>query len=50
MPHIPVYAELCDIIGTNISEVISGQRQPQEAMNRAYLDMFRVLRRYGFLK
>jgi len=50
MPHIPVYAELCDIIGTNMSEVISGNLKPQEGMNRAYLDMFRVLRRYGYLQ
>jgi ABC-type glycerol-3-phosphate transport system substrate-binding protein len=46
MPRISVYSELCDIIGTHISAVISGDEEPQEAMDKAAQEMLTPLKDY----
>ena len=50
MPKIPIYSELCDIVGTYISGVISGNYQPQDAMDRAAKEMTKVLDDNGYIK
>ncbi|NPV53886.1 MAG: sugar ABC transporter substrate-binding protein [Firmicutes bacterium] len=50
MPHITVYSELCDIIGTHISAVVAGMEEPADAMKKAKLEMYRALSRAGLIK
>lgn len=50
MPHIPEYPQLCDILGTQISRVVVGEIEAQEAMDIAYKEMYRVLEGAGYYK
>ena len=50
MPKIPIYSELCDIVGTYISGVVAGKFQPKEAMDNAAREMTRVLEEYEYIK
>jgi len=50
MPRISEYAELCEIIGTQISRVVAGELGAEEAMKIAYDDMYKVLDQAGYYK
>ncbi len=50
MPKITIYSELCDIIGTHISAVVSGDEQPKESMDKAAAEMTTALQNYGLIK
>ncbi len=50
MPHIPEYPQLCDILGTQISRVVAGELEAEEAMNIAYKEMYRVLEEAGYYR
>jgi len=50
MPHIPEYPEVCEIIGTQISRVVTGEIEAETAMKEAYEQMYKVLDLAGYYK